>query len=517
MAEVLTNSFHSKFTTNDKIIGQSSDVINKCLNLGYRRRDIDRMYSNFKKLDVYHKNTIIFASLCQVYRINTPFGELIFRQLLGIEKNKELSFEDYLVCIWNSFSVFDHKSMAQLTFQIFDADNSGLLSMSEVGKMVTVIYGNESQKYGIVMKALKQEDHKKPLSQADFVKLTRKLPLLLFPIFKLLTVGEENTLGVRRWKEIRKLKEKTLSSSAGSPSGKHLIKVGKVSIRHIKLDKSGGSTKSDHSGSGSAGDKPRTTSGSYKGKDGRRGSDPKAPLRLGPGPPGTRQGSSRGMEPKTPLRLGAGGRQASIDRFKSLEMSREVQGSFRERRKSIDKGPSFIDHKLMSQTSRRGSHLGELNPSPSNRRGSQAGNFEALETYRSNASSKDLSIKNLSTKNLSPKKLQKNVSSRRKSLGSAPKSGITVDTSLFEMDNNSQYLSKSDFSESTLPNGLSSLSAPVKKSPKKSPMSVGFKDKDNKKKVMPYNPDVGVVVEALNQNEESFERRLKSRSRRNSL
>jgi Ca2+-binding EF-hand superfamily protein len=125
MVEVLTNTFRSKFTPNDEIMGQSSDVINKCLNLGYRKRDIDRMYASFKKLDVYHKNTVLFASICQVYRINTPFGELIFRQLLGVEKNKELSFEDYLVYIWNSFSVFDHKSMAQLTFQIFDADNSG--------------------------------------------------------------------------------------------------------------------------------------------------------------------------------------------------------------------------------------------------------------------------------------------------------------------------------------------------------------------------------------------------------
>lgn len=122
---VLTYAFHSKFTPNDRVIGQSSDAVQKCLELGYRRRDIDRMYANFKKLDVYNKNTILFASFCTVYRISTPFGELIFRQLLAIEKNKELSFEDYLVCIWNAFSVFDHKSMAQLTFQIFDADSSG--------------------------------------------------------------------------------------------------------------------------------------------------------------------------------------------------------------------------------------------------------------------------------------------------------------------------------------------------------------------------------------------------------
>jgi hypothetical protein len=122
---VLTYAFRSKFTPNDKVIGQSLDVVHKCLELGYRRRDIDRMYANFKKLDVYNKNTILFASFCTVYKISTPFGELIFRQLLAIEKNKELSFEDYLVCIWNAFSVFDHKSMAQLTFQIFDADSSG--------------------------------------------------------------------------------------------------------------------------------------------------------------------------------------------------------------------------------------------------------------------------------------------------------------------------------------------------------------------------------------------------------
>jgi Ca2+-binding EF-hand superfamily protein len=113
------------FTPNAGVPGQSMDVLIMGLKLGYTRRDINKMYYSFKKLDVYNTNKVEFASFCEVNRINNPLGEAIFYKILEIEKNGEITFESYLLCIWNAFSIFDNSSMAELVFQLFDTDKSG--------------------------------------------------------------------------------------------------------------------------------------------------------------------------------------------------------------------------------------------------------------------------------------------------------------------------------------------------------------------------------------------------------
>lgn len=151
--------------------------------------------------------------------------------------------------------------------------------MSEVGKMVTVIYGKESQKYDQVMTALRQEDPSKSLSENDFVQLTRRLPLLLFPIFKYITIGEENTLGVNRWKEIRKVKE-----YVGSASVKHLIKTGIMKYNLPDNEKDRKDTKNSMRGNSGSQSGRDTKSGKYT-KEGREGS------RKGSASGGARKGS----------------------------------------------------------------------------------------------------------------------------------------------------------------------------------------------------------------------------------
>jgi Ca2+-binding EF-hand superfamily protein len=118
-------TFTITFIPDAAIPGQSDDVVIMCLKLGYTLRDIDLMYTNFKKLDVYHNNRVHFASFCAMNRINNLLGELIFHRLLEVDKHKEITFENYLVCIWNAFSVLDNSNMAELAFQVFDTDKSG--------------------------------------------------------------------------------------------------------------------------------------------------------------------------------------------------------------------------------------------------------------------------------------------------------------------------------------------------------------------------------------------------------
>jgi Ca2+-binding EF-hand superfamily protein len=113
------------FEPDDDVPGQSFDVINMCLKVGYSRRDINIMYTNFKKLDIYNKNKVLFASFCQLNRIDNPLGEFLFRKILAIGKKEDIDFQNYLICIWDTFSICDNHSIAELVFQLFDSDNSG--------------------------------------------------------------------------------------------------------------------------------------------------------------------------------------------------------------------------------------------------------------------------------------------------------------------------------------------------------------------------------------------------------
>jgi hypothetical protein len=125
LSKIWPNFTPTTFTPNAGVPGQSMNVLIKGLRLGYTRRDIDRMYYNFKKLDVYNTDKVGFASFCEVNGIDNPLGEVIFYKILEIEKNGEITFESYLLCIWNAFSTFDHSTMAELVFQLFDTDKSG--------------------------------------------------------------------------------------------------------------------------------------------------------------------------------------------------------------------------------------------------------------------------------------------------------------------------------------------------------------------------------------------------------
>jgi Ca2+-binding EF-hand superfamily protein len=118
-------TFTITFEPDDDISGQGFDDLKMMLKIGYTQRDIDIMYTNFKKLDVYHKDTVLFASFLQINRIDNPLREAIFRKIFAMETKNEMDFQNYVVCIWNAFSTSDDSSIAEIVFELFDTDNSG--------------------------------------------------------------------------------------------------------------------------------------------------------------------------------------------------------------------------------------------------------------------------------------------------------------------------------------------------------------------------------------------------------
>jgi Ca2+-binding EF-hand superfamily protein len=206
------------FSPNTLKPGQGEDVIPMCLELGYRKRDINKMHKFFQELDVYNNGIVSVRAYCAILQVSDSFGEVIFEKMLGNEFGKDLkesiNFEQYMISSWNVLSFFDENSLAIFTFRIFDTDSSGLLSPDEVYSMVNVLWSNNAKSNQQVVHAL--ESHmgkKKSVDVKDFIILTNSFPILLFPIFNLIRLFRKSTLGKRRWKQLSRRRKLTKQGS----------------------------------------------------------------------------------------------------------------------------------------------------------------------------------------------------------------------------------------------------------------------------------------------------------------
>lgn len=206
------------FSPNTSRPGQGRNVLPMCRELGYNRGDVNTMYRSFKELDVYDNGIVSVAAYCAVYKLSDAFGDAIFCKMLGTGGLKTMNFEEYLLSAWNALSFFDEHSLAIFTFQIFDSDGSGVLSPDEINKMVHIIWGDKSKSNHQVVHALNSHmGKKKSVDLKGFITLSRDFPILLFPIFDLLRVARNHTLGEARWKQLSHRRK----SSAGSGSPTH--------------------------------------------------------------------------------------------------------------------------------------------------------------------------------------------------------------------------------------------------------------------------------------------------------
>lgn len=125
---------------------------------------------------------------------------------LLIDKKDGLSFEPFLVCIWN-FCSYDKEMMAQYLFNILDIDRTDTISMHECYALMRMIYQNEPrQSCEAAMSIIR--DYKKDqesITLDSFVELVGTNDGIIQPAFDIQTrlIERTTTHKKSRWEEYR--------------------------------------------------------------------------------------------------------------------------------------------------------------------------------------------------------------------------------------------------------------------------------------------------------------------------
>lgn len=162
--------------------------------------DVDDLYVKFSSLDSFHANTSSLADVVEGAS-NELLLRLILNSVLIKHTGESLTFEEFLVTMWNFLSL-DTDNMAAHLFMIFDVDSTGHLDGEEVKHMAAVLMGvNENDK----IQQFLVKVHPKAemvLSRTDFIGKSRLHPLVLFPVEEMQANARERFLGARKWQKI---------------------------------------------------------------------------------------------------------------------------------------------------------------------------------------------------------------------------------------------------------------------------------------------------------------------------
>eukprot|EP00804_Cyclotella_cryptica_P020516 CCRYP_019417-RA/>CCRYP_019417-RA protein AED:0.98 eAED:1.00 QI:0/0/0/0.5/1/1/2/0/243 len=117
-------------------------------------RDAKKMFDAFAKMDVDGSGSISCVEFHRYFGWKRGvFTERIFDSYLvpqdapqnHLKDTKSgLSFEQFLVCVWNYCS-YDEQMMAQYVFNIFDIDKRRLISMDECYALLRMVYDNKKE------------------------------------------------------------------------------------------------------------------------------------------------------------------------------------------------------------------------------------------------------------------------------------------------------------------------------------------------------------------------------------
>lgn len=147
--------------------------------------------------------SIFSLEMSAISRINNKrFGKLIF-QLFDKENKGEITFEEFLVTAFGALSL-DDSALARFSFRLFDLDNSGQLSPNEIDNLINIVCGsNQISKAYFQMEMSKVDRNREDfVSLEEFLRMTKKSKLILFPAFEMRDKFQKNTLGIYRWRKI---------------------------------------------------------------------------------------------------------------------------------------------------------------------------------------------------------------------------------------------------------------------------------------------------------------------------
>ena len=206
--------------------GPGNEVMQTAQVFGYTQHDLNLLYGYFSECNVNKDGHLSITEFLVMSDLDGSkgmklLGEIIFRLFDGLNDSK-LTFHELILCLY-FFCTQERDLLELFAFQLFDADDSGVMTSEEISFMVTLIWGlhttstyTKGHKRSTtthdkhVEDALKllDADHSGDVTLEEFLLYSKKAPIILFPVFELQMKLRDKTLGAQRWEYFAEYRER---------------------------------------------------------------------------------------------------------------------------------------------------------------------------------------------------------------------------------------------------------------------------------------------------------------------
>jgi Ca2+-binding EF-hand superfamily protein len=184
--------------------GQGQSVVRLAEELGLTKHELDVLYRLFQHYDADGGGSISLEEFIIGAKLDIcdSFCRIVFR-LFDDDGSGQMSFEEFVKSVWG-LCTCTTPSLGVYTFTLFDLDNSGSLSSTEVQFMCSLLHDFKPSKN--VATALQQigelleKNETTDLSLEDFLQEVHHAEVLLMPATEMQLLLMRQTLGEGPWK-----------------------------------------------------------------------------------------------------------------------------------------------------------------------------------------------------------------------------------------------------------------------------------------------------------------------------
>jgi len=171
------------------------------MSLKLTKSEVGQLYKLYRKVDIDDSGTIDTVELLTMLDIErTRFTEQVLNVFDG-DKSGKIDFREFVLSIWN-YCTTGNAALGIFTFDLYDQDGSGILSIDEMVQMLKDIYGNGykgNNQAKHVESEMRKLNKQKGVNIEAFKEFSKTHQNLLFPVFKLQLQMQTAVLGTRFW------------------------------------------------------------------------------------------------------------------------------------------------------------------------------------------------------------------------------------------------------------------------------------------------------------------------------
>jgi len=197
--------------------------------LGFTRPTIDSFWTIFYRINKSRSGAISIIEFLNYFNLDrSQYIEKCF-QYFDITGDNCIDFLEFIISVWNMCTL-KIDTLTNFTFDIYDLNGAGELSLPEIERMVQELYGQDLSLDSTGSAVLKDINHFAEerggvLSLTSFTIYTANHSLLLLPIFRIQRQIQAKVMGIQYWRNIERFR----------PDGKNTNHKVIFDARHIQM------------------------------------------------------------------------------------------------------------------------------------------------------------------------------------------------------------------------------------------------------------------------------------------